>query len=269
VIFGSLFAGIGGFDLGLERAGMECAWQVELDDYCQRVLAKHWPDVTRYHDVRECGAHNLEPVDLICGGLPCQPHSVAGKRRGAADDRNLWPEYRRIVAELRPRWVLGENVPGIITTMLDEVLSDLEGEGYACTTLVLPAVAFDAPHRRDRVFVVAHNARRGCDGRRLSVRPRRSRQATADVDRCGEDLADAHGSGLLQSRGNRGASIDADAEPSGDGWARWDAESDVGRVADGVPYRVDRLRALGNAVVPQVVEWIGRRILEMEDRDHA
>jgi len=141
--FGSLFAGIGGFDLGLERAGMECVWQVEIDPYCQKVLAKHWPQVKRYDDVRECGEHNLETVDLICGGFPCQPHSVAGKRRGAVDDRNLWPEYRRVLAELRPRWVLGENVPGIVTTMLDEVLSDLESEGYAATTIVLPAVAFD------------------------------------------------------------------------------------------------------------------------------
>ena len=117
--FGSLFAGIGGLDLGLERAGMVCSWQVEIDEYCRRVLAKHWPDVERFEDVRECGAHNLEPIDLICGGFPCQPHSVAGKRKGAADDRDLWPEYFRIVAELRPRYVLAENVPGIVTTYLD------------------------------------------------------------------------------------------------------------------------------------------------------
>ena len=134
---------------------MRCLWQVEIDDYCSRVLAKHWPEVKRYGDIRECGRHNLESVDVICGGFPCQPHSYAGKRKGKADDRNLWPEYLRLVQEIRPRWVVGENVPGLITTMLDEVLSDLEGEAYTCETLVIPAVAFDAPHRRDRVFIIA------------------------------------------------------------------------------------------------------------------
>ena len=159
--FGSLFAGIGGFDLGLERAGMECAWQVEIDDYCNRVLEKHWPDVRRYRDVKEVGKHNLEPVDLICGGFPCQAYSVAGKRKGADDDRNLWPDYLRIVRELRPTWVVGENVPGIIPMYLDQVLSDLEGEEYTCWTFNIPACAFDAPHRRERIFVVAYRERMG------------------------------------------------------------------------------------------------------------
>jgi len=159
---GSLFTGIGGLDLGLERAGMEIRWMVEINPFCQKVLAKHWPNVTRYENVRECGKHNLEAVDLICGGFPCQPHSTAGKRRGAADDRNLWPEYLRIVTELRPTWILGENVPGIITTMLDTVLSDLEDEGYETLPLVVPACAFDAKHRRDRVWILAHSTGMGC-----------------------------------------------------------------------------------------------------------
>ena len=262
--FGSLFTGIGGLDLGLERAGMTCAWQVEINQYCRRVLEKHWPHLERLADVRECGAHNLEPVDLICGGFPCQPHSVAGKRRGAADDRNLWPEYRRIIAELRPRYVLGENVPGIITTMLDEVLSDLACEGYACATIILPAVAFDAPHRRDRVFIVAYAQQvRLCgmqasrDARALESAARQTcttrRQQTEGSRHCCQDVADA------------------DSEQAG--WAaitrpqrnQWAVEPDVGRVADGVPRRMDRLRALGNAVVPQVAEWIGRRILGYEE----
>src|SRR5512139_283122 len=137
--FGSLFAGIGGFDLGLERAGMTPVWQVEIDPFCCKVLAKHWPNVTRYEDVRNVGREQLGTVDLICGGFPCQPHSLAGKRRGAEDDRDLWPEYRRIVGECRPRWVLAENVPGIRTTILDQVLSDLESLDYAARTLIVPA----------------------------------------------------------------------------------------------------------------------------------
>ena len=158
--FGSLFAGIGGFDLGLEWAGMRCLWQVEIDDYCNGVLAKHWPDVRRYHDVRECGADNLAAVDLVCGGFPCQPHSVAGKRRGAADDRDLWPEMRRIVDELKPTYVMAENVPGIRTTILPAVLADLEGLGYEVACLVVPACGLGAPHRRERVFIVAHTNER-------------------------------------------------------------------------------------------------------------
>ena len=163
--FGSLFTGIGGIDLGFERAGMKCAWQVEIDDYCNRVLEKHWPNVERFRDVRTVGKHNLAPVDLIAGGFPCQPHSVAGKRRGKEDDRNLWPEFMRIVRELKPRWVVGENVPGIITTMLDDVLADLEGAGYTPLTFNIPASAFGANHRRYRIFVVAHAVGLGRGGR--------------------------------------------------------------------------------------------------------
>src|SRR5688572_14262480 len=124
--FGSLFAGIGGIDLGLERAGMKCAWQVELDPFCRRVLAKHWPDVARYEDVREVGAHNLEPVDLIAGGFPCQDISNAGKRAGIDGERSgLWSEYARIVRELRPRYVLVENVTALLGRGIGRVLGDL------------------------------------------------------------------------------------------------------------------------------------------------
>jgi len=241
--FGSLFAGIGGFDLGFERAGMECRWQVEIDPFCQKVLAKHWPDVRRYEDVKEVGKHNLEPVDVICGGFPCQPHSVAGKRKGAEDDRNLWPEYRRIVAELRPRFVVGENVPGIRTTMLDTVLSDLESLDYTATTLNLPAVAFDAPHRRERLWIVAHAKQSRISGGNL----RGFGEAGSEIGQCQDGARPANelGNGSQMAR-------------KAGGWA---VEPNVGRVAHGVPQRVDRLRALGNAVVPQVAEWIGRRIV--------
>ncbi|MCK9568534.1 DNA cytosine methyltransferase [Candidatus Pacearchaeota archaeon] len=158
---GSLFSGIGGFDLGLERAGMTVKWQVEIDDFCNKVLAKHWPNVKRYRDVKEVGKHNLEPVDLICGGFPCQPFSVAGKRRGTEDDRHLWPEMFRVIDELRPRWVIGENVAGFINMGLDQSISDLEGIGYEVGTFVIPACAVNAPHRRDRVWIIAQNSEHG------------------------------------------------------------------------------------------------------------
>ena len=263
--FGSLFAGIGGLDLGLERAGMVCKWQVEIDPFCQKVLAKHWPDVARYEDVRDVGGHNLEPVDLICGGFPCQPHSVAGKRRGAADDRNLWPEYLRIVTELRPRWVLGENVPGIISNAyIDTVLADLEAQGYACGTFGIPAVAFDAPHRRQRIWIVANaisggrreSGQRGGVGRIQEWTPNLSMSAAESDTRALAYAYDKRLEGQEPAR-RYGRESRLLAECS---W--WATEPDVGRVADGVPDRVDRLRSLGNAVVPQVAEWIGRRIVE-------
>lgn len=253
ITFGSLFAGIGGFDLGLERAGMKCKWQVEIDPFCQRVLAKHWPSVERFSDVKECGKHNLEPVDLICGGFPCQPHSLAGKRRGAQDDRDLWPEYRRIVDELKPRWVLAENVPGIRTTILDQVLSDLENLNYTAGALVVPACAFNAPHIRKRVFIVAHANGGGLPKQGFCTK----QQGGAETFGAGETLGNTKSIRHARQMGQSNTEQQAITRAS---W--WGIEPEVGRVADGFPGRVDRIRALGNAVVPQVVEWLGCRIIE-------
>ena len=238
--FGSLFTGIGGVDLGLERAGMECAWQVEIDDYCTRVLEKHWPNVRRYRDARDCGAHNLEPVDLICGGFPCQPHSVAGKCGGAADDRDLWPEMRRVIAELRPAWVVGENVPGIRDTILDSVLFDLEALGYEALPLGLPACAFGAPIPRQRVFIVAVSKLLGREARYVQ------RENPSEGS---QDQASAWSGGVLHR--------------SSSGRLRRIPDAGVCRVGHGVSSWVDRLRLerVGNAVVPQVAEFIGQCIL--------
>jgi len=132
-------------------------WQVEIDPYCQEVLAKHWPEVKRYGDIKECGAANLDPVDLICGGFPCQDISYAGKGAGIEGKRSgLWKEFYRIICELRPRFVLVENVPALLGRGLDVVLGDLASCGYDAEWESLPAAAFGAPHRRDRIFVVAY-----------------------------------------------------------------------------------------------------------------
>jgi DNA (cytosine-5)-methyltransferase 1 len=320
--FGSLFTGIGGIDLGFERAGMDCAWQVEIDDYCNKVLEKHWPNVERFKDVRAVGKHNLTPVDLIAGGFPCQPHSVAGKRRGKDDDRNLWPHYLRIIRELKPRWVVGENVPGIITTMLDDVLADLEGAGYTAVPFNIPAAAFGANHRRYRIFIVAHAEKQhgAINGQKTSESGRRSKDvADAKSERRGEtrkdsqrqaeraavgsylsnpnaircDLRKIEGQGIqrrdqtrdevntggenvsnTQIAGLERSDTEGAARPgrwtmqqTGCNW--WSVEPDVGRVADGVPNRVDRLKSLGNAVVPQVAEYIGRCIMEADSLDNS
>lgn len=158
----SLFSGIGGLDLAAEAAGFETVGQCEWADYPTKILEKHWPDVPRWRDIRTLTGESfyertgLRTVDIISGGLPCQPFSVAGKHGGKEDDRYLWPEMLRVISEVRPTWVLGENVPGIVNLALDTVLSDLENIGYTGQAFVVPACGVDAPHKRNRVCIVAH-----------------------------------------------------------------------------------------------------------------
>lgn len=304
--FGSLFAGIGGIDLGLERAGWTGRWQVEYEPFCQRVLAKHWPDVTRYGDIHDVDWNVVEPVDLVAGGFPCQPVSYAGRGLAQDDERWLWPQFLRAVRVLRPRLVLVENVPGLLSRGLDIVLGDLAEVGYDAEWDCIPAAAVGAPHLRDRVWIVAYADGLGQGwssplGPSGLARLRQSEagpepdgasvgtaRVLADVERRelgvfdgarrppgavpwngGQELADTSGQRLPRSGEPLGLCDTAEdgcgeaGEPL-DGRVRnqWSAEPDVGRVAHGVPARVDRLRSLGNAVVPQVVEVIGRRLME-------
>lgn len=193
--FLSLFAGIGGFDLGLERAGMTCVGQCEIEPYCRAVLRKHWPDVPIFDDIRQLTIDAVQQtcgtVDLVCGGVPCQPSSVAGKRLGAKDDRWLWPEFLRIVRGVRPRWVVAENVPGLLA-LGDEseaVFRDLEQAGYTVWPLVVGADDVGAPHRRKRLWIVAYCGREQWRAR-WTTGPRTSAGTWQDGDnqRCGETL---------------------------------------------------------------------------------
>ena len=316
-----LFSGIGGFSLGLERAGMETVAFCEFDKKCQLVLKKHWPDVPIYDDVRELNGKQFEgqSIDLICGGFPCQPYSVAGDRLGEKDDRHLWPEYFRLIQEIRPAWIIGENVFGIVNLFIDSVLSDLESAGYRHETLIIPACAVNAPHRRDRVWILAHafngadGAEGGAERKKDSVQGQRretgfpgvssgasgnagdvayplgSSEGTAhrkrtsriadkkqnngnqfrnDSGNSGETLA--HPIGKRGCGGNDPREYATDADPCGEtlrpgehfDW--WSVEPDVCRVAHGIPNRVDRLKQLGNAVIVQIPELIGRAIMEVE-----
>lgn len=299
-----LFSGIGGFSLGLERAGMRTVAFCEIEPYCRAVLRKHWPDVPMHADIRGLTADDItETIDLVCGGFPCQPWSVAGQQRGEKDDRDLWPEMRRVIAAVGPRWIIGENVPGLDDSEfmgLDRVLSDLEGLGYQATTLEIPACSVDAPHRRSRLWIVANASGGRCGGtsQRQGEQPRRAeavggsedvahaarfqrgrQEQRAEQERAwpaGEPelMADTTGNGsdgireARETRHGRGhgegprPSIGGRSEPF-----RWEPEPDVGRVAIGIPSRVDRLRSLGNAVVPQVVEEIGRAIMAADRED--
>jgi len=272
ITFGSLFAGIGGFDLGFERAGMSCKWQVEIDDYANRVLEKHWPDVHRERDIRECGRHNLGPVSIIVGGFPCQDISYAGRGAGLDGERSgLFFEAIRLVRELQPRCVVLENVAALLTRGLDRVLGTLAEIGFDAEWHCVPAAAVGAPHIRDRVFVIAY----ADIGRQQVITERNGeqedrRQQTSrgcDLDRLRNHVADTTGTGFATT-GTAGEAIHKPGEvkrPAGRSPVprrHWTTESDVGRVAHGVPARVDRLRGLGNAVVPQVAEYVGRMVME-------
>lgn len=261
----SLFSGIGGFDLGFDRAGMECAGQVEIDDFCRRVLAKHWPDVPRMADIREVAGNEFGTIDLICGGFPCQPHSVAGKQRGAEDDRELWPEMRRIIANVRPAWVVAENSPNIRKTILDSIFIDLETIGYTVGAVNIPACAVDAPHIRQRAFILAHTDRTGFKerGRAKSVEPQQLPAERSGQYLAHTDESNKHGGRGHVQMGGRWQPEEA-TENGNAGRTQWPPEPGVGRMAYGVSRRVDRLGALGNAIVPQVAEWIGRCIIEVD-----
>lgn len=257
---GSIFAGIGGFDLGFERAGFEIHWQVEIDPVCRQVLGKHWPAVRRYEDVRECcgnvlraeriivnGHENgrccecgrrdwLPYADVIVGGFPCQDISAAGDKRGIDGPRSgLWREMFRITRELRPRYLVVENVADLLVRGMDRVVGDLADIGYDSEWTTLSACRFGAPHSRERVFLVAypHGGQRG-------------------TSRANQDQAWA--AGLLERGAREKARL-----------STWFAvEPAMDRMVHGFPGLVDELRPYGNAIIPQEAEWIAHRILEAE-----
>jgi DNA (cytosine-5)-methyltransferase 1 len=327
---GSLFTGIGGIDLGLERAGFRVAWMCERDEYCQRVLEKHWPGVPIYDDATNL-PDDVERVDVITAGFPCQPVSYAGRRKAQDDERWLWPYVQDCISVLRPRGVLLENVPGLLTAGFDDVIGGLAACGYDAEWDCIPAAAVGAPHLRDRIFVIATP----CDAATESENWRwddpmadandtGNRTSVSGTDGDGAPRDEGWHQQSLNQPGRHGATVANTASMSGHecdhptrqlmeprqdeicqsgngGWAglvantersrpreqgesqrpvnpaagpagqvhrpvhdrAWATEPDVGRVANGVPNRVDRLRALGNAVVPQVAEYVGHQLARM------
>jgi DNA (cytosine-5)-methyltransferase 1 len=274
--FISLFAGIGGIDLGLERAGMSCAAQVEIDPFCRKVLAKHWPNVPKFTDVRTFNRSSInEDVDLIAGGFPCQDVSTAGTMRGLEEGSRsgLYREVLRLAGEFRPRFLLMENVAGLfVDGRIGTVLGDLATIGFDAEWDCIPAAALGAHHIRDRVFILAYSERlrwpADMRGREPGIlggasHPAFSERAAQAVEaaRGGEgisiwsdsEMPGEHDSGDLPSRPERPALAE-----------RWMDEPDLGRVADGLPSWLDRYRVLGNSVVPQIAEWIGNRIMQYE-----
>ena len=339
-----LCSGIGGFALGFEWAGLsKPVLFCDIEPWSRKILAKHWPDVPIAEDVKELANDSdglIPDCDILTAGYPCQPFSLAGERRGTEDDRHIWPYILSIVKGKRPAWCVFENVYGHVSMGLDEVLSDLEGEGYAARPFIVPACAADAPHRRDRVWIIARNvgdtissrqqrnnrwrsgeitsdgrkdvadtdnsrdraSRRRTDSIRQKVKQRRQEQSLTEFSRQRKNVADADSarqqqgheevangspeqsnSRSIQSRkdvahaerieckgrGSRSVLWEQEVQTqpgrgSQDAQVRWAVEPAVGRVAHGIPRRVDRLRGLGNAIVPQIAMRIGQTIKQVE-----
>lgn len=313
-----LCSGIGGFALGFEWAGLsKPVLFCDIEPWSRRVLAKHWPDVPIAEDVKELANEpdGLVPnCDILTAGYPCQPFSLAGERRGTEDDRHIWPYILSIVQRKRPSWCVFENVYGHVSMGLDEVLSDLEGEGYAARPFIVPACAADAPHRRDRVWIVAKDMAHAESKQRHERHDDKRNEASAEERIRGEvrascsdvahtsrlhsngsgehtqqserqepklgdsrgkkHVADSNSAGLQgrqnsrdtrQSRAQRDKQSSRRSEcPDGQNWK---PEPAVGRVANGIPRRVDRLRGLGNAIVPQIAMRIGLTIKAVEMQD--
>jgi DNA (cytosine-5)-methyltransferase 1 len=285
---GSLFSGIGGLDLGLERAfkgQLQTAWQVEKESFCRSVLERHWSNAKRYDDVRTVGAHNLEPVDILCGGFPCQDISIAGKGEGINGKRSgLWWEFHRIINELRPSVVVMENVPAITIRGLSAVVGSLAQIGYDCQWTIISAKQCGAPHLRRRWFAVAYPTTIGYymrnemafgtmpNNRWSTANTNQVRSRTSDTvqsRRSSTDVHDTEGSTAdtnstrtqVQAKGEQ-SSKQMSGSKSKKYWERFPTQSPVCRRDDGIPNRVDRLKSLGNAVVPQCAEWVGQQIIK-------
>lgn len=289
---GSLFSGIGGFDLAAEWMGWENVFHCEWNEFGQKVLKHYWPNAKSYGDIKQTDFNIWRGrIDVLSGGFPCQPYSMAGKRLGKEDDRHLWPEMLRAIREIQPRWIVGENVRGIISwgggVVFDEVQSELEAEGYEVLPFLLPAVAKNAPHRRDRVWFVAYSI---SEGLQRSIRPTQSNKdgnrlfgggsASSDLRSSITDISNERDAANTNSR--RQSSKEYWKERSrqftetglSNYWSDFPTQSPICSRNDGIPGRLDgitfpkwrneSIKAYGNAVVPQIPYEIFKAIEKYE-----
>ena len=279
-----LFSGIGGFSLALERVGFKTIGFCEIDPYCRLLLQKHWKGVTIHNDIKKLEAKDIsKPVDILTGGFPCQPYSVAGKQKGTDDNRYLWPDMFRIIKEVKPTFVIAENVRGIINIqngmVFETVCSDLEAEGFEVQSFIIPAAGVGAPHKRERVWIVGYSKHNGSltskierrntetstrtqEGTNTTLEPKRTSGSRNNVtmENTRRKLYERPSVGEKNEDETRKEITDQHQRSSSTSWGSWQSEPNVGRVANGVPQRAHRLRGLGNAIVPQIAEEIGKAI---------
>lgn len=250
-----LFSGIGGFALAARWMGWETKAFCDSEPYCQKLLKQNFPNIPVYENIKTIS--RIGNIDIITGGFPCQPFSQAGKQVGKKDNRYLWPEMLRVITQEKPTWVIGENVPGIIGMALDAVHADLEAENYAVQSFIIPAVSVDAQHKRDRVWIIAYTD--GDSQPISSIDAETSLLQKALPDTTGKRTQRLRSSGKQKSQAqtqSRLSRCNSERPES----AKWKAEPRVGRVVDGFPGRVDRIKGLGNAIVPQVAHQIFKHI---------
>ncbi len=264
-----LFSGIGGFALASSWVwgiNHEIVSFCEIDPFCQKILKKHWPKVHINTNIKTMKGDHCGRINLLTGGFPCQPYSNAGKRRGKDDDRALWCEMFRIIKEANPRWIIGENVAGFINMELDDCLSDLESEGYETTAFIIPACAVQAQHQRKRVWIIAHSEKFERNEKQTQ-KAREYKQSTLKTGRCNSFAPHSNGPGLQKFympslTGEKRLNSRIFGGPGNGGEI---SESPVCRAVDDVPNRVDRIRGLGNAIVPELVVPIMTAIKQIED----
>lgn len=287
-----LFAGIGGFSLGLEATGgFKTVAFCEIDGFCQKVLAKNWPGTPIIEDVHNVSVDTLGRIgirkfDVLTAGFPCQPFSAAGKQLGESDPRHLWPQIRRVISEFRPKYVLLENVPGILSIAkgrtFGRILWELAQSGYDAEWQCVPASAFGAWHRRDRVWIIAYPMRQRRSkpesleeyrrNQEWHVSPLGSQRSTElhEIVAGRQDVSNPNSDGLQAAHLLRGGRYGTIGSRQGvfrfapQGSSQWDIEPGVGRVVDGIPNAAHRIRSLGNAVVPPAVTWVGQQVLIAE-----
>jgi len=278
---GSLFSGIGGFDLAAQWMGWDNVFHCEINEFCQKILKKNFPHVKQYGDIKQFDASPYRgTIDIISGGFPCQPYSSAGKRKGKEDARHLWPEMLRVIREVQPSYVVGENVRGLISwnggMVFDEVQADLEAEGFTVLPFLLPAAGIDAPHRRDRIWFVAYSHSNDAGRRKYgqsgcaptaTKREIWEQRVWSQPERIGEERSATISKGqrsfarIDERRIETEITVDIDRyENTVTPWDSWPTKPPLCRRDDGVPNRVDRIAALGNAVVPQLVYQIFKAI---------
>jgi len=269
----SLFSGIGGFDLAAQWMGWGNIFQVEINKFCQKVLENNFPDTKRYSDIKNFNGTKYEnKIDILTGGFPCQPFSIAGKRKGADDNRYLWNEMLRVIKEVKPKFIVGENVFGIVNMELGRIRTSLENSGYKCETFTLPACGKNAPHKRERVWILAYTDRFGCDTINEEARkntPYKNGNGEIQISKWKNEQCRIGESGIsslsaytskkrLQRRqyekekGLQGKFGRPDRKPPIPDWRNFPTSPALCGRVDGVSDRVDRIKALGNAIVPQI-----------------